>query len=292
MRNKRLQFLVLILILFSLGLIAIFKVPAITKKIASIFFYQADVPTSSLFENTVGQSGELRVSIPGTARTYLYEKIYQIQFKIKSSASTPPNGRNIRVEVLDQSGTPKPLSGESYTWVDYPAVSATEVNGWHQARTTYAFNGKWSSDQTPRTSAGLDLVIKDNPGTTISINEFLVTEVDLNAEATIWSMDESQFFNQLNLDYPGLEAVKTAVLASNWPVAKSEYLNYLKARQNPAKIAYTQAQKNDLLNTVKNIPVGRSCIYYSQLNGLSGSSNTTTLDTLDNSVVLMCLANL
>lgn len=46
------------------------------------------------------------------------------------------------------------------------------------------------------------------------------------------TMTDAVFFSKINLDYPGLSAVKTAVHASNYPLAKSELLTYFQNRTN------------------------------------------------------------
>lgn len=46
------------------------------------------------------------------------------------------------------------------------------------------------------------------------------------------TMTDADFFSRINLDYPGLSAVKAAVNASNYTLAKTELLNYYKNRTN------------------------------------------------------------
>ncbi|WP_127586298.1 alginate lyase family protein [Paenibacillus koleovorans] len=46
------------------------------------------------------------------------------------------------------------------------------------------------------------------------------------------TMTDANFFAKINLDYPGLSAVKSAVNASNYTLAKSELLTYFKNRTN------------------------------------------------------------
>ncbi len=48
--------------------------------------------------------------------------------------------------------------------------------------------------------------------------------------------NESQFFDALNLDLPGMEALKAAVIAKDWPVAKKALLEYMRKRTHPRYI--------------------------------------------------------
>lgn len=44
---------------------------------------------------------------------------------------------------------------------------------------------------------------------------------------------DDEFFNLLDLDYPGLEKVKSAFLSDDIELAKQEYLNYMRTREKP-----------------------------------------------------------
>ena len=45
--------------------------------------------------------------------------------------------------------------------------------------------------------------------------------------------DDAMFFDALNLDHPGLEAVKADVAAKDYETAKKDYVKYLKTREHP-----------------------------------------------------------
>lgn len=59
------------------------------------------------------------------------------------------------------------------------------------------------------------------------------------------TMTDATFFAKLNLDHPGLAAVKTAVQASNYTTAKAELLTYFRNRTTPAYFNVGTVPSND-----------------------------------------------
>jgi len=63
--------------------------------------------------------------------------------------------------------------------------------------------------------------------------------------------DEKSFFSALNLDTPGMENVKKAVSADDWPAAKKALLEYMRSRK-PPKFSMDRWEKDEFVAFVKN----------------------------------------
>ena len=46
-------------------------------------------------------------------------------------------------------------------------------------------------------------------------------------------MAEEELFEALNLDHPGLEAVRAAAQKLDWPAAETAFAAYIRAREKP-----------------------------------------------------------
>ena len=57
--------------------------------------------------------------------------------------------------------------------------------------------------------------------------------VTITDDATATIINDTDFFAAINLDYPGLSAVKTAVQANDYATAKTAFASYLRARTTP-----------------------------------------------------------